>query len=74
MNDSVRNGRGIRYTKNNDTLHFNQISDEEKGCSMAGITHAVSCTKTTLYGTELEVFDSLQKGRNCVFPTNNHYQ
>ncbi len=36
--------------------------------------HAVSSTKTMLYETVLETFDSLWKGRNCVSATNNHYR
>ncbi len=31
-------------------------------------------TKTTSYGIVWETFDSLQKWRNCVFATNNHYR
>ncbi len=30
-NDSMGDEKGIRYIENNDTPHFNQISDEEKG-------------------------------------------
>ncbi len=30
-NNDVGRGRGVRYTENNDTPHFNRISDEEKG-------------------------------------------
>ncbi len=65
-------GRDTRYVENNDTLHFNQITDEEKGCRAVVTTHAVSHAKT-LYGTVSDIFDSLQKGRNCVFTMNNHY-
>ncbi len=62
MNDGVGDGRIIRYTKNKDTPHFNRIYDEEKGCSILSMAHAVSHTKTTPYGTASETFDSLQKG------------
>ncbi len=50
-NDGVGNERSISYTENNDTLHFNKISDEEKGCDVVGTAHAVFCTKTVEYGT-----------------------
>ncbi len=72
-NDGAGYGRGIRYTKNNETPHFSQISDEEKSCGTVGSAHAVSCAKTTLYGTVSETFDALWKGRNCIFATNNRY-
>ncbi len=39
--------RDVRYTKNNNTPHFNQISDEEKGYGAVDTTHAVSHSKTT---------------------------
>ncbi len=71
-NDGVRDGRGIGYTENNNTRHFNWISDEGKGCGNVGTANAVSCAKTMLCGTVLETFDSLQKGKNYVFATNNH--
>ncbi len=74
MNGSAGDERGVRYTENNDTPHFNRISDEEKDCSVVGTAHAVSRTKTPSYGTVSETFDSLQKGRNCVFATNNQNQ
>ncbi len=32
MNDGTGNGRGVGYTENSDTIYFDQISDEEKGC------------------------------------------
>ncbi len=65
-------GEDVRYIENNDTQHFNRISDEEKVCGVVGtIIYAVSHTKTTLYGTVLETFDSLQKGRNCLFAAIN---
>ncbi len=69
MKDGLGDG-SVRYTKNNDMLHLNRISEEEKGSSMMGTAHAVSCTKTS-DGTLSVTFDSLQKGRNCVFETNN---
>ncbi len=49
----------IRYTENNNTTYFNWISDEEKGCGMVGITHAVFLTKTMFYWSVSETFDSL---------------
>ncbi len=65
--------KGVRYTKNNDILHFNKISDEEKECVVVGTTHALPHTKTMSYGTVSETFDLLQNRRNCVFAVNNHY-
>ncbi len=62
------------YTKNNDTPHFNRVSDEGKSCGMVGTMHAVSYTKTASYGTVSETYDSLQKGRNCVFAMNSYDQ
>ncbi len=71
-NNGKGDGEGVRYTINNDTPHFNQISDEEKDCGIVGTTHAVSYTKTMSNGTVSETLDALQKGRSCVFATNNH--
>ncbi len=49
MNEGAGDGRGIRYTKNNDILWLNQISDdEEKGCRTVGTAHAVSCAKNNV--------------------------
>ncbi len=67
MNDSVQDERGVTYTENNNTPHFNRISDEEKDCGTVSSTHTVSHAKTTAYGTVSETFDSLRKGRNYVF-------
>ncbi len=74
LNDSVGDGRSIiKYTKNNDTPHFNWKSEEEKCCGMVGTAHAVSHTKTRLYGTVSETFDLLRKERKCIFAMNNRY-
>ncbi len=62
------------YTKNNDTPRFNQIPDEEKCCRVVGTAHAVFHSETTSYGSVSETFDSLQKGKSCVFAMNNHYR
>ncbi len=43
QNDSVRYGKGIRFTENNDTPHFNGISDE-KGCGV-GVPHMLFPTR-----------------------------
>ncbi len=47
--------------------------DEVKGWGMVSTTHGISSPKTISYGTVLETFDLLWKGRNCVFAMNNHY-
>ncbi len=59
--------------KQTSSSHFYGKSDEEKGCRVVNTAQAVSPAKTMSYGTMLETFDSLQKGRNCVFSTNNRY-
>ncbi len=46
------------------------MSDEEKACREVGTAHAVSHTKS-MYETVSKTFDPLQKGKNCVFATNN---
>ncbi len=75
MNDSAGDGEGCcQVYRKQCTLHFNKISDEGKGCGAVCTAHAVSHTKITSYRTVLKTFDSLWKGRNCVFAINNHYQ
>ncbi len=71
-NDDAGDGRDVRYTENNDTPHFNRISDEKKGCGILGTTHAAFHTKKCM--ELIRNIDSLWKGRNWVFATNNHYR
>ncbi len=73
MNDGKGDGR-CHNTENNDTLYFNQIPDEEKGCNVVGTAHTVSHARRMLYGTVSKTFVLLEKRRDCVFATNNHYR
>ncbi len=65
---------GIQKKKKDDRTHFNWIFGEEKYCSTVDTARTVSHVKLMLYGTMLETFDSLRKGKNFVFATNNPYR
>ncbi len=59
MNDGAGDGKDIRYTENNHTLHFNQLSDEEKGCDIVGTAYAV-------------MNDGAGDGKDIRYTENNH--
>ncbi len=73
-NDNAGDERSISYTKNNDASYFSRIFDEEKGCGVVDTTHAISHTKTTLYRTVLETFNSFPKMKKLCFCNKNCYQ
>ncbi len=74
-NNGEVDGRGIRYTKNNNTLHFNQISDEEKDCGFVTTTCMLFPTQKQWHMElcQKHLICYKKKKRNCNFAMNNHY-